>query len=117
MEYYKLLKKLSERSDHPKHKMSCIIIRKGKIIGKGFNMLKTHPSSEHKWQCRHAEFNAFISADRNIEGATVHIFRENNNGVLSHARPCPSCYKLLMENEAKLIVYSFEGSYKTEKLK
>lgn len=117
MKYYSLLKKLSLLSTHPKHRMSCIVVRKGRVIGKGFNSTMTHPDSPHPWSCRHAEWNAFISAQRNIKGATVYVFRENKSGVPSMARPCSSCFKLLVENGAKLVIYSFEGSYKEERLK
>ena len=111
-----MLKKLSLMSDHHSHKMSCIITRKGKIIGKGSNSLATHPESNHAFKCKHAEFNAFISAHRDIKDSTVYVFRENRNGQLSQARPCPSCYALLMAQGAKRIIYTFEGSYKEEEL-
>lgn len=117
MKYYNLLKKLSQSSNHHSHKMSCIIVRKNRVIGKGFNMLATHPASPHFFSSRHAEFNAFISANRDIKGSTVYVFRENKLGVLSNARCCSSCYKLLMEQGVKNIVYTFEGNYKEEKLK
>jgi deoxycytidylate deaminase len=117
MKYYSLLKKLSLLSDHSKHMMSCIIVKQGRIIGKGFNTISTHPESKHNFKCRHAEFNAFISAQRNIKGSTVYVFRENKNGIPSIAKPCSSCHALLVKNGAKLVVYSFEGSYKEEKLK
>jgi deoxycytidylate deaminase len=117
MKYYNLLKQLSEKSDHHRHKMSCVITRKGRVIGRGFNSISTSPNSPHPWGCKHAEYNAFINSGRDIKGATVYVFRENKNGVPSMARPCSSCFKFLVENGAKLIIYSFEGSYKEEKLK
>jgi deoxycytidylate deaminase len=117
MKYLSLLKKLAQSSDHHSHKMSCLIIRQGKIIGRGYNSLGTHPESKHAFYCKHAEFNAFIDSNRDIEGSTVYIFRENKMGVPSLARPCTSCYKLLTSEKVKRIVYTFEGSYKEEKLK
>ena len=117
MKYYSLLKKLSQRSDHHSHRLSCVIVRKNRIIGKGFNMLATHPDSPSFFSSRHAEFNAFISANRDIKGSTVYVFRENKLGVPSNARPCPSCYKMLVEQGARVIIYTFENAYKEEKLK
>lgn len=117
MKYYSLLKKLSQRSDHHSHKMSCLVIRKGRIIGRGWNSMATHPSSPHPWSCKHAEFNAFCDSQRDIRGATVYVFRENKLGVPSNARPCPSCYKMLVEQGARIVIYTFENDYKEEKLK
>jgi len=80
-------------------------------------MLKSHPQSPHRnWKQRHAEFNAVISADWDVEGATAYIFREQKDGTLAIAKPCTSCAAFLVSNGVREIVYSFQGSYKKEKL-
>jgi deoxycytidylate deaminase len=76
----------------------------------------THPNSNHRFKSRHAEFNAFVNSGRNIRGATVYVFRENKLGVLSNAKPCEACQRLLIEHGAKKVIYTFENTYKEEKI-
>lgn len=117
MKYLRILKRLALCSDHHSHKMSCILVRGGKIIGRGYNMLKSHPNSPHpRFRQRHAEFNAIISASYDVRGATAYIFREQKDGTLAIAKPCTSCSAFLVANGVTEIIYSFQGSYKEEKL-
>lgn len=117
MKYYNLLKKLSLRSNHHSHQMSCIIIRGNKVIGRGFNMLKTHPHSPHKnFKQIHAEFAAVLNAGYDVKGATVIIFREKKDGTLAVSKPCTSCHQFLIEQGVEEIVYTFENSFKMEKI-
>lgn len=78
--------------------------------------MKTHPKSPHEFKSVHAEFMAVADADFDIEGATAYIFREHKNGTMAMAKPCESCWKFLMEHGVKSVVYSFEGSFKEEKV-
>jgi len=117
MRYLRILKRLSLRSNHHSHKISCLIIRSGKIIGRGFNMLKTHPHSPHKnWNQVHAEFHAVLNAGYDVEGATAYIFRQKKDGSLASSKPCPSCHEFLVKQGIAEIVYTFDKSYKMEKL-
>lgn len=115
--FLNLAKKASDKSDHHTHKMGCVIAKGGKILGIGYNALKTHPKSPHPFKSIHAEFMAFINADKNIKGATAYVFRQQKNGQLAIAKPCAACWQFLVDSGVKEVVYSFEGSFKKESLK
>ncbi len=110
-----LAKRAAVRSDHRIHKIGCVIARGNKIIGIGWNILKTHPKSPHKYKSIHAEFMASINAG-DIKGATAYVFRQQKNGVWANSKPCASCWQYLMDLGIKEIVYSFEGYFKKEKV-
>lgn len=109
-------KKASSKSDHHQYKMGCVLVRGSRILGSGYNMIKTHPLSPHAFKSIHAEFMAYINAGRDVQGATAYIFRQQKNGSLAMAKPCKSCWKFLMDQGVKRVVYSFEGSFKQERL-
>lgn len=115
--FLELAKKISERSDHHKYKMGCVIARGRKVLGSGFNMTKTHPKSPHCHRQVHAEFMAALSANlMEIEGATAYIFRQQKDGTWAIARPCKYCMSFLKKCGIKEVIYSFEGSFRTEEL-
>lgn len=117
MKYLKLLRKLSLRSNHHSHRISCLIVRGGKIIGRGFNMIKTHPHSPQKnFKQIHAEFAAVLDSCYDVEGATAYIFREKKDGTLAVSKPCPSCHEFLVKQGVSEIVYSFHDSFKKERI-
>lgn len=112
-----LAKQVSEKSDHHTYKMGCIIAKGNKVLSSGFNILRTHPKSPHAHKSIHAEFMAAISADNtDLKGATAYVFRQQKNGTWAMAKPCKYCWQFLMECGIKEVVYSFEGSFRTEEL-
>lgn len=111
-----LAKKVSKRSDHHEHKLGCAIVRGSKVLGLGFNLLKTHTHSPHRWKGIHAEYMAVMAASYDVKGATAYIFRQQKNGTPAMSRPCQYCWKLLMECGIKKVVYTFEGSFKEERV-
>jgi len=114
--FLKMAKEASKRSDHTKHKLGCVIVKRNRVLGVGFNMLKTHPRSYHSFKNMHAEVMAVIKADFKVAGSTVYVFRQQKCGTWAMAKPCDSCRKFLIENGVVKVVYSFEGSYKQERL-
>lgn len=117
MRYLRILKRLSIRSNHHSHQISCIIIRGGKIIGRGFNMIKTHPNSPHKdYKNIHAEFAAVLNANYDVVGGTAIIFRQRKDGTLALSKPCTSCHQFLINHGIVEIIYSFENNFKMEKI-
>jgi len=111
-----LAKKISRRSNHREHHLGCIIVRGSKVLGSGFNTLKTHTHSSHPFKGIHAEYAAIMAASYDVKGATAYIFRAQKNGTPAMSRPCPYCWKLLMECGIKKVVYTFEGSFKEERV-
>lgn len=110
-----LARQISKKSDHHTHKMGCVIAKGKKVLGSGFNVLKTHPRSPHAYKSIHAEFMAAANSGYEIEGATAYVFRQQKNGTWAMAKPCESCWKFLMECGVKEVVYSINGSYSREK--
>lgn len=111
-----LAKQCSKNSDHHSHRMGCVIVKGSRVLGIGWNMLRTHPKSPHEFKSIHAEFMASLNAGRDIKGATAYVFRQQKNGTWAMAKPCDDCWKYLMNLGIKKVVYSFEGTFKTEKL-
>lgn len=96
--------------------MGCVIVRGNTVLGTGHNLVRTHPKSPHKFKTIHAEFMAAINSEFKIEGATVYVFRQCKDGTPAMAKPCSACWKFLHECGVKAVVYSHEGSYKSEKI-
>lgn len=115
--YLTLAKNASRKSSHAQHRMGCVIAKGSRVLGVGYNVNKTHPKSPHFFKTVHAEFMAAINAGYDIEGATVYVFRQIKDGTPAMAKPCQSCWKFLYECGVKEVVYSFEGSFKQERIK
>ncbi len=114
--FLSLAKKASKKSDHHSHRLGCVLVRGSKVIGVGFNLMKTHTYSTHKFKNIHAEFMALVASGYDIKGATAYIYREQKDGTPATSRPCEACYRMLVENGIKRIVYTFDGSFKEEKV-
>ena len=112
-----LAKRASKRSEHHSHKIGCVITKRNRVIGTGFNMLRTHTKSPHSYKSIHAEFAAVINAGYDVKGATAYVFRQQKNGAWAMSRPCEYCWKFLVGYGIKEVVYSFEGSFKKESLR
>lgn len=116
--FIRIAKKISQKSDHHSHKMTCLIVKGSRIIGVGYNKLrKKSAKSPHPYFSIHAEYAAVIYAKHAVSGATAFIFRQTKDGTFATAKPCASCYQFLVNQGISEIVYTFEGSYKEEKLK
>jgi deoxycytidylate deaminase len=115
--YLAQAKKASKKSNHHRHQLGCVIAKGSEILGVGYNVLKTHPKSPNPFHQIHAEFMAYINADCNVAGATAYVYRQLKNGFQAAAKPCPTCWKFLMDCGIKQVVYSYEGSFKQEKMK
>jgi pyrimidine deaminase RibD-like protein len=88
--YYNIAHKLSQESNHPKHKLGCIIVRGGAILSQAHNLAAYG---------RHAEQRAIQFRD--LTGATLTVARENG----SMSRPCVKCMPFIKEAGISRIVY------------
>jgi deoxycytidylate deaminase len=91
-------------------KHGSVIVKGGRVISTGHNKDRNHPkivSSEHiKTDCSvHAEIDALKRA-KDANGATVYIARINKRGEARDSRPCKRCYKALLTNGVKKIIYT-----------
>lgn len=116
MKYENVLRCLASFSNHKQHKVSCIIVKSGNVVGTGYNIVRTSPKSDHIFRQVHAEFRALSEAGENAKGSIAYIFRQHKNGSLAIAKPCGSCEDLLKENGVKKVIYSFDGIFNTEKI-
>jgi len=116
-EYFNLARKLSHRSEHPQHKMGCVIVNKHNIISIGFNSLKTHRKSNSYDNRLHAEIDALIGLSyEETSGGTIYIYRERKDGTLGLARPCTTCMEALKRAGIKKICYTDYDGFKEEKI-
>lgn len=115
MKFFKLAEKLSSKSDYDAHKLGAVIVRKGNIIGLGFNRKRTHPRSKTRFQNIHAELSAILnSSEEDLTGCSIYIFRKTKLGDLGTARPCEHCMNLIKSVGIEMCYYSTETGYKEE---
>lgn len=78
-------------TSYPNPAVGCVIVRDGKIIGRGYH---------HKAGCPHAEIMALQDASFDVEGATVYVTLE----PCSHYGRTPPCALKLKELKVKRVV-------------
>ena len=105
---------LSLLSTHHTYKIGCVIVKHNKVLGMGYNKLKTHPMAPHEYKYTHAEFMAAYKANNDIKGATVYVFRQQKSGQMACAKPCKSCWNYLLALGVKEVVYSDYNEIKQE---
>jgi len=109
----KLAKKLALKSTHPRHKMSCIVFKRNTLLSFGINAIKTHPKSKDPHHMIHAELNAILDIDeRDLDGASVLVYRERRCGGCGMAKPCQSCEAMLKAVGVKEVYYTTEKEVK-----
>jgi deoxycytidylate deaminase len=103
--FLRIAKIESEKSLAP-YKLGCVIARKRRILGRGYNVYKTHPTLGVGYHgFFHAETKAIqdaLSRGHDLEGATAYIYREG--GLL--AKPCVHCQKILKSFGITEFVYT-----------
>lgn len=88
---------------------AVIADKKDRILGMGFNSLKTHPifGSKPGYQTLHAEGAAMYSVSKMgnidlLEGSIMYVYRHNHQ----MAKPCVHCQKLIANYGIKEVYYS-----------
>ncbi len=105
--YFELAKRVAKKSNHPTYKLGCILFKKKKIVGLGFNQIKTHTKSPDQWKMLHAEVHSVLGADpADMHGASAFVYMENKNGKVGKAKPCKNCQQLLESVGIKHIYYT-----------
>jgi len=90
-----------------KFKLGAVIIKRGRIIGFGYNSLKTHPKfgSKKHFKTLHAEGAAIYSCRKlgnDTTGATMIIYRKG----CRNSKPCEECQKLIKTAGIKKVIYT-----------
>jgi deoxycytidylate deaminase len=89
-------------------RIGAVAVNKKSIVGIGCNTRKTHPIiSINNHRKIHAELNACIGVDRReLNGATLYVYRENKNGDIANCKPCKYCQVILREVGIKKVYYT-----------
>ena len=115
--FFKLAKRASQLSDHKKHQIGSVLVRKNRVISIACNKLKTHPKSKHQFSSSHAEFRTLLGLTKEeTKGCSVYVYRELKNGRLAPSRPCESCMEIIREMEVDKIHYTVYNGFVTEKI-
>jgi deoxycytidylate deaminase len=105
------LKTLRNQSNHIQHKVSAIILYKGRPLSFGYNnQTKTHPKIKKYSEVKtmHAEMAAlFRMKDTSIlKNCSIVVYREDRMGNAALAKPCDVCQAILKDYGIKEITYS-----------
>jgi deoxycytidylate deaminase len=110
--FLRIAKIESQKSLAP-YKLGCVIAKKRRILGRGYNVYKTHPKLGVGYHgFFHAETKAIqdaLSRGHDLEGATAYIYREG--GLL--AKPCVHCQKILKSFGITEFVYTQGITYES----
>jgi len=106
--YFELAKKLAKKSDHHTYKIGCVIVYKNKVTAVGFNQLKTHSKSIHKFKMLHAELDAIIGSG-DLNGCDAYVFRGNRFGQPRLSKPCPACEQALIAAGIRRVYFSVDN--------
>lgn len=91
----------------------CVIARKHRVLGVGWNKGKTHPvAAETHTQCIHAEMSAIIGVNENdLVGADLFVLRVKRSPgePLGMSKPCGHCTKLITASQIKRVYFSNES--------
>lgn len=115
--FFEIAKRLSLFSDHYQHRLGAVLVDKNKVIGLGYNKLKTNPKSTHKYKAHHAEFDAILNSERyDLKGCDIYVYRQTKDGNLAISFPCESCYNLIKSKGIRKIYYTDNGMFKELKI-
>lgn len=113
--YFAIARALSIKGQHPQHRLGCVLVKKGRIIGLGWNLLKTHPRSPHPYNSIHAEFNALLGADPgDLKGSTAYVYRQHKDGSRAIAKPCKYCERALRDSGVYRVVYTAPEGHRVD---
>jgi len=110
--FFRLAKRVSQRSDHHSHKIGCVIVYKNRVISIGFNRLCTHPKSIHKHKSLHAEISALIGIPlEELKNCVAYVYRETKDGNAALSKPCEACEQALRMSGIKRVYYTVERGW------
>lgn len=110
--FFNVAKKESFKSDHPQHKIGCVVVKGNRVLSKATNKLKTTPKSNHPYFSLHAELNCFLKSNLNdLTNCDIYLYRENKNGEIACSKPCLYCFKLLKKLKVSSIYFTDYGKF------
>lgn len=99
-----------------KFRLGAIVLHKGKIVGRGHNIKRTHArmNKEFGYTTIHAEAQALMRANCGDQLLVVRLLK---NGELGCSKPCAKCMKYIKEQKIKEIFYvDWNGEIVGEKI-
>jgi len=95
-------------------KHGAIILKGGRVLGKGINSDRNNPNqvADPKTQAAvHAEVAALRAAGAtDLRGATIFVARANRAGEPRMSKPCHNCQAALRARGVKKVVYTIDSS-------
>lgn len=107
---YELAKEICLRTDRKK-KHCSVILKKGRVIAVGTNLLKTHPIAKkygYLFDEMHSELDAFRRC-KERDGLELWNFRFNRFGEERYSRPCTKCLPWCIEVFDRIYYTTGEG--------
>jgi deoxycytidylate deaminase len=89
----------------------AVVVRSGSVLAIGFNKWRAErpgvalEDKELQSMSTHAEMDA-LSRVKNKRGVTVYVARVNKHGSEMFSRPCDDCYRNMLDNDIKRIVFT-----------
>ena len=114
-EYYlELAKKEALKSTYSKQQVGAVIVRKGTVVGRGYNQLRYVGKVKTKFpNSLHAEVAAILDTSRRLlTKSTIYVYRVKKDGTPAMAKPCSYCDAMLKFVGVKIVVYSTDEYYK-----
>lgn len=116
----KKLQEVQKQSNHSQHKLSALILYKGRPLSFGVNdQYKTDPKIKKYTDVKktHAEMSAIfrIKSKSILKACTMVVYREDKMGNIALAKPCAVCECMIKDYGIKKVIYSTPNGWKTEK--
>ena len=106
--YISELENLARKSDVRCARHSCIIVKQGKIVSKGWNSLGvSNATAKYYNYTIHAEAQAILKK-RRWDNCDLYVFRFNRKGETLNSKPCDTCSLLIQRAGIKNVYYSDE---------
>lgn len=90
------------------YSLGACIAKSNKIVSVGWNRMKTHTRSRHKYKWLHAEMDAIIRAREDLKGSTMYVVRVRKNGTIGRSMPCKECMGWIHEVGIKKVIFCDE---------
>lgn len=115
---FRLAKEASLSSDHHTYKVGAVLFVKGKPCSVGYNSNKSHPIiKKFSAKSLHAEVAAVLGSKlKDLNGATICVYRQTKDGKPAMARPCIICQRILSSFGIREYVYTISGSWTKESI-
>ena len=111
-EYFLELAKKEALKSQYDMRVGAVIVRKGTVVGRGFNQLRHTSKAKTAWPSVHAEVAAILSTSRRLlNKSTIYVCRVKKDGTQGLSKPCDYCTSMIKYVSLKKIVFTTEDYY------